>query len=196
MKAEIHLCYRSVCVQIDTNRALTFCFRPSAEVSAYVLRIAWKSEHAPEAHSHPEAELIRPLLRRRPEVRNTTAVPGLTRRKASDSIRCCVRMVAISTPRRSGLSPRMPTACSLISAGPTTAGLHIALAAAAWPYTVRRRRFRCSEPECRAEFSVTSGTVFANRKLSFKKIIMAIWGEISAAKGMAETGRHGACLDF
>ena len=42
------------------------------------------------------------------------------------------------------------------------------------PYSVRRRRFRCSEPECRAEFSVTSGTVFANRKLSFKKIIMAI----------------------
>jgi transposase-like protein len=53
------------------------------------------------------------------------------------------------------------------------------------PYSVRRRRFRCSEPECRAEFSVTSGTVFANRKLSFKKIIMAIWEEITAAKGMA-----------
>ncbi|GAA3100533.1 hypothetical protein GCM10010520_52330 [Rhizobium viscosum] len=52
-------------------------------------------------------------------------------------------------------------------------------------YNVRRRRFRCSEPECRAEFSVTSGTVFANRKLSFKKIIMAIWEEITAAKGMA-----------
>jgi hypothetical protein len=32
---------------------------------------------------------------------------------------------------------------------------------------------------------VTSGTVFANRKLSFKKIIMAIWEEITAAKGMA-----------
>ncbi|RDJ03255.1 IS1595 family transposase [Rhizobium grahamii] len=53
------------------------------------------------------------------------------------------------------------------------------------PYSVRRRRFRCSEPECRAEFSVTSGTVFANRKLSFKKIIMAIWEEITSAKGMA-----------
>jgi hypothetical protein len=53
------------------------------------------------------------------------------------------------------------------------------------PYSVRRRRFRCSEAECRAEFSVTSGTVFANRKLSFKKIIMAIWEEITAAKGMA-----------
>jgi len=53
------------------------------------------------------------------------------------------------------------------------------------PYSVRRRRFPCSEPECRAEFSVTSGTVFANRKLSFKKIIMAIWEEITAAKGMA-----------
>ncbi len=32
---------------------------------------------------------------------------------------------------------------------------------------------------------MTSGTVFANRKLSFKKIIMAIWEEITAAKGMA-----------
>jgi hypothetical protein len=32
---------------------------------------------------------------------------------------------------------------------------------------------------------VTTGTVFANRKLSFKKIIMAIWEEITAAKGMA-----------
>jgi transposase-like protein len=53
------------------------------------------------------------------------------------------------------------------------------------PYNVRRRRFRCSEPACRAEFSVTSGTVFSNRKLSFKKIIMAIWEEITAAKGMA-----------
>ena len=53
------------------------------------------------------------------------------------------------------------------------------------PYSVRRRRFRCSEPGCRPEFSVTSGTVFANRKLSFKKIIMAIWEEIAAAKGMA-----------
>lgn len=53
------------------------------------------------------------------------------------------------------------------------------------PYSVRRRRFRCSEPECRAEFSVTSGTVFANRKLSFKKIIMPVWEDITAAKGMA-----------
>ncbi|WP_245494059.1 hypothetical protein [Rhizobium leguminosarum] len=32
---------------------------------------------------------------------------------------------------------------------------------------------------------MTSWTVFANRKLSFKKIIMAIWEEITAAKGMA-----------
>lgn len=53
------------------------------------------------------------------------------------------------------------------------------------PYSIRRRRFRCSAQECRAEFSVTSGTVFANRKLSFKKIIMAIWELITAAKGMA-----------
>lgn len=32
---------------------------------------------------------------------------------------------------------------------------------------------------------MTSGTVFANRKLSFKKIIMALWEDITAVKGMA-----------
>jgi transposase-like protein len=53
------------------------------------------------------------------------------------------------------------------------------------PYSIRRRRYRCSSSECRSEFSVTSGTVFSNRKLSFKKLIMAIWEEISAVKGLA-----------
>lgn len=35
------------------------------------------------------------------------------------------------------------------------------------------------------EFSVTSGTVFHSRKLSFKKLLMAIWEEVTAVKGLA-----------
>lgn len=35
------------------------------------------------------------------------------------------------------------------------------------------------------EFSVTSGTVFHSRKLPFKKLIMAIWEDVTAVKGMA-----------
>ncbi|QPB24627.1 transposase (plasmid) [Rhizobium sp. 007] len=49
-------------------------------MSAYVPYIERKTEHAPEANSYPEAELLRPLLRRRPEVRSTTAALGLIRR--------------------------------------------------------------------------------------------------------------------
>jgi hypothetical protein len=33
------------------------------------------------------------------------------------------------------------------------------------------------------EFSVTSGTVFQSRKLSFKKLLMAIREEVTAVKG-------------
>jgi hypothetical protein len=53
------------------------------------------------------------------------------------------------------------------------------------PYAIRRRRFRCSDSACMKEFSVTSGTVFHSRKLSFKKIIMAIWEELTNVKGVA-----------
>ncbi|MDW9776432.1 IS1595 family transposase [Sinorhizobium meliloti] len=35
------------------------------------------------------------------------------------------------------------------------------------------------------EFSVTSGTVFHSRKLSFRKLIMAIWEDVTAVKGIA-----------
>lgn len=35
------------------------------------------------------------------------------------------------------------------------------------------------------EFSVTSGTVFHSRKLTFKKLLVAIWEEITAVKGLA-----------
>lgn len=35
------------------------------------------------------------------------------------------------------------------------------------------------------EFSVTSGTVFHSRKLSFRKLMMAIWEDVTAVKGLA-----------
>lgn len=53
------------------------------------------------------------------------------------------------------------------------------------PYAIRRRKFRCRAVKCRIEFSVTSGTVFHARKLPFKSILMALWEEITAVKGMA-----------
>ncbi|TBZ33414.1 IS1595 family transposase [Rhizobium leguminosarum bv. viciae] len=53
------------------------------------------------------------------------------------------------------------------------------------PYAIRRRRFRCSDAGCIREFSVTSGTVFHSRKLSFKKLLIAIREEVGAVKGLA-----------
>lgn len=123
-------------VQIDTNRALTPLLPSLAtELSAYVSRIERNSEHVAKANRHPEAEHLRPLLRWRPEVRNTTVAPGLTRKTDSDSIRYCARMAAISIQKRSGLSPRTtPTVSSSTSAGPTTVAIRIARAADAWSH--------------------------------------------------------------
>ncbi|OWK23968.1 hypothetical protein AJ87_26635 [Rhizobium yanglingense] len=53
------------------------------------------------------------------------------------------------------------------------------------PYSIRRRRFRCFDGDCMREFSVTSGTVFHSRKLSFRKLIVAIWEGVTAVKGVA-----------
>jgi transposase-like protein len=41
-------------------------------------------------------------------------------------------------------------------------------------YTVRRRSLRCARPGCRKEFTSTTATLFASRKLSFKRIVLAI----------------------
>ncbi|MCV9965429.1 transposase [Pararhizobium sp. BT-229] len=38
-------------------------------------------------------------------------------------------------------------------------------------HTMSRNRFKCSEKTCKAVFSITSGTVFHARKLSFKKTL-------------------------
>jgi hypothetical protein len=46
-------------------------------------------------------------------------------------------------------------------------------------------RFRCKQAECRADFSVTSGTIFANRKLSFRTILAAVALSTQSVKGKA-----------
>ena len=46
---------------------------------------------------------------------------------------------------------------------------------------VRDRKFEC--PDCRREFSVISGTVFAFHILSFWKMLTAIWMSVNAANG-------------
>lgn len=50
-------------------------------------------------------------------------------------------------------------------------------------YVLTRRRFKCSG--CRKEFSVTSGTIFASRKLPFRQILAIIALSANGAKGKA-----------
>ena len=49
----------------------------------------------------------------------------------------------------------------------------------------RWNRFRCREPACRREFTVTSQTIFSDHKLSFRKMlaVMALW--VHSVKGKA-----------
>ncbi|MEH2469157.1 transposase-like protein [Nitrobacteraceae bacterium AZCC 2161] len=49
----------------------------------------------------------------------------------------------------------------------------------------RGRRFKCSAKECRREFTVTSGTIFASRKLKFRQILAVIALSANAVKGKA-----------
>ena len=51
--------------------------------------------------------------------------------------------------------------------------------------SIRRKRFRCTAAECGREFSVTSGTIFANRKLSFRILVMALALSVHSVKGKA-----------
>ena len=50
-------------------------------------------------------------------------------------------------------------------------------------YGLTRRRFKCSG--CRKEFTVTSGTIFASRKLPFRQILAIIALSANGAKGKA-----------
>ncbi|WP_374379355.1 IS1595 family transposase [Dongia sp.] len=52
-------------------------------------------------------------------------------------------------------------------------------------YNMTRQRFRCSDVHCRRDFTATSGTVFASRKLSFKKILLALLLSANSVKGKA-----------
>lgn len=49
----------------------------------------------------------------------------------------------------------------------------------------RGRRFKCSFKECKKEFTVTSGTIFASRKLMFRQILAIIAMSANAVKGKA-----------
>ena len=57
-------------------------------------------------------------------------------------------------------------------------------------YEMSRTRFECSERQCRKVFTVTSGTVFASRKLPFKKMVFAIWLSANSVKGKAARHRQ------
>ncbi|WP_284284336.1 IS1595 family transposase [Mesorhizobium amorphae] len=48
-----------------------------------------------------------------------------------------------------------------------------------------RARFKSSDKACKTVFTVTSGTVFHARKLSFKKMVMAIWLSVNSVKDKA-----------
>ncbi|BDA85463.1 hypothetical protein Sa4125_30050 [Aureimonas sp. SA4125] len=52
-------------------------------------------------------------------------------------------------------------------------------------YGMTRSRFKCSDGACKKVFTVTSGTAFAFRKLSFKKMLIAIWFAANSVKGKA-----------
>lgn len=50
-------------------------------------------------------------------------------------------------------------------------------------YSIKtRRKFKCKA--CHHQFSVTSGTIFASRKLSFRDYLLAIAIFVSGAKGV------------
>lgn len=50
---------------------------------------------------------------------------------------------------------------------------------------IRRLRFRCRAQQCRKEFSVTSGTILASRKLPFRTLVLALVLSVHSVKGKA-----------
>lgn len=50
-------------------------------------------------------------------------------------------------------------------------------------YVTARSRFACKD--CRKQYSVTSGTIFASRKMSFTDLLAAICIVVNAAKGIS-----------
>lgn len=54
-------------------------------------------------------------------------------------------------------------------------------------WEIRRRCFKCRA--CRREFSVTTGTVFACRKMTFRDILVAMWFSANSAANTKPRGR-------
>ncbi len=52
-------------------------------------------------------------------------------------------------------------------------------------HSMSRNRLKCTQKTCKNVFSVTSGTAFHARKLSFKKMLIAIWFSANSVKGKA-----------
>ena len=48
-----------------------------------------------------------------------------------------------------------------------------------------KKRFKCANPACYHKFSVTSGTIFASRKMSFTDLLAAVVIVINGAKGVS-----------
>nr|WP_296307356.1 IS1595 family transposase [Erythrobacter sp.] len=48
-----------------------------------------------------------------------------------------------------------------------------------------RRRWKCADKSCRASFSATSGTVFQDRKLSYKSLLLVVAHFVVKAKGIS-----------
>jgi transposase-like protein len=57
-----------------------------------------------------------------------------------------------------------------------------------------RDKFKCKEPACHHQFSPTSGTIFASRKLAYEDLLLAIALFANSAKGISAI-RLGAELD-
>nr|WP_294551355.1 transposase [uncultured Rhodopila sp.] len=61
-------------------------------------------------------------------------------------------------------------------------------------FSIRRRRFRCTAKECKHEFSVTSGTILANRKATPKNERIAFGAAVGPPAG-GDSGPAGGGLD-
>jgi len=53
-----------------------------------------------------------------------------------------------------------------------------------YPITTRGK-WKCASPKCRRQFSATSQTVFAGRKLPFRDLLLAVAQFVNAVKGLS-----------
>lgn len=57
-------------------------------------------------------------------------------------------------------------------------------------YATKRGTYRCAEPECRKDFSVTVGTIFERSKIPLHKWLMASYLLCSSKKGISSHQLH------